>query len=93
MLAEAIFDPSPVLEAANPDRPTGFWLFEAAAGFPPALWAVDPSLAVDGLAEEFLAAKAAHPVRPLVVAEEETLVLLSSPKLLLRAKINKSFLL
>lgn len=80
LLAEAIFDPSPVLEVANPDKPTGFWLFEEAAGFPLVLCAVDPSLAVDGLAEEVLAAKAAHPVRPLV-AEEETLVLAEFPEI------------
>lgn len=79
LLPEAIFDPSPVLEVANPDKPTGFWLFEEAAGFPLALCAVDPSLVVDGLAEEVLAAKAAHPVRPLV-AEEETLVLAVLPE-------------
>lgn len=78
MLADAIFDPSPGLEVANPDKPTGFWLFEEAAGFPLVLCAVDPILAVDGLAEEVLAAKAAHPVRPLV-AEEETLVLAEFP--------------
>lgn len=79
LLAEAILAPSPVLEVASPDKPTGFWLFEEAAGFPLALCAVDPSLAVDGLAEEVLAAKAAHPVRPLV-AEEETLVLAEFPE-------------
>lgn len=79
LLAEAILAPSPVFEVARPDKPTGFWLFEEAAGFPLALCAVDPSLAVDGLAEEVLAAKAAHPVRPLV-AEEETLVLAEFPE-------------
>lgn len=80
LLAEATFEASPVLEVASPDKPTGFWLFEEAAGFPLEFCAADPSLAVDGLAEEVLAAKAAHPVRPLV-AEEETLVLAEFPEI------------
>lgn len=79
LLLEAIFDPSPVFDVVNPDKPTGFWLLEEAAGFPLVLCAVDPSLVVDGPVEEVLAAKAAHPVRPLV-AEEEMLVPVEFPE-------------
>lgn len=80
LLLEAIFDPSPALDVANPDKPTGFCTLEEAAGFPLVLCAVELNLAVEGPVEEVLAAKAAHPVRPLV-AEEETLVLAEFPEI------------
>lgn len=46
---------------------------------PLVLWVVDPSLAVDGPADDVFAAKAAQPVRPLV-EDEETLALAELPE-------------
>ena len=48
-------------------------------GLPLVLWIVEPSLVVDGPAEDVFAAKAVHPVRPLA-EEEETLVLAELPE-------------
>lgn len=79
-LPEPSLEPKPLFEGvARPVKPTGFWAAEAGAGFPPLFWAAELSFAVDGPAEEVLAAKAAHPVRPLVT-EEETLALAEFPE-------------
>lgn len=69
LVGDVIFDPSPALAVAKPDKPTDFWLLEAVAGLPLVLCVVDPILAVDGPVEFGFARKAAHALRPL--AEEE----------------------
>ena len=80
LLLEPILEPSPPLDVvARPVKPTGFWLAEEVVGFPLLFWAAELNFAVDGPAEVVLAAKAAHPIRPLV-AEEETLVLEEFPE-------------
>lgn len=81
LLPEPILEPIPPLDdVARPVKPTGFWLADEVAGFPLLFCVAELNFAVDGLAEEVLAAKAAHPVRPLV-AEEETLVLEEFPEI------------
>lgn len=81
LLPDPSLELSPPLEdVASPVKPTGFWPVEAAAGFPPLFCVVELNFAVDGPAEDVLAAKAAHPVRPLV-AEEETLALEELPEI------------
>lgn len=81
LLPGPTLEPGPPLDdVARPVRPTGFGPAAEAAGLPPLFCVVEPSLAVDGPAEDVLAAKAAHPVRPLV-AEEETLVLDELPEI------------
>lgn len=73
-LPEPILEPIPLLDdVARLVKPTGFWVADEAAGFPLLFCAVEFNFAVDGPAEDVLAAKAAHPVRPLVT-EEETLL-------------------
>lgn len=74
LLPEPSLEPSPPLDdVARLVNPTGFWLADEAAGFPLLFCAVEFNFAVDGPAEDVLAAKAAHPVRPLVT-EEDTLL-------------------
>lgn len=81
LLPEPILEPSPPLDdAARLVKPTGFWFADEVAGFPVLFCAVELNFAVEGPAEEVLAAKAAHPVRPLVT-EEETLVLEEFPEI------------
>lgn len=81
LLLEPILEPIPPLDdVARPVKPTGFWLADEAAGFPLLFCAVEFNFAVDGPAEEVLAAKAAHPVRPLVT-EEDTLLLEEFPEI------------
>lgn len=81
LLLEPILEPIPLLDdVARPVKPTGFWLADEVAGFPLLFWVVEFNFAVDGPVEEVLAAKAAHPVRPLVT-EEETLVLEEFPEI------------
>lgn len=79
LFPEPILEPIPPLEeVARLVKPTGFWLAGEVAGFPLLFCAVELNFAVDGPAEEVLAAKAAHPVKPLVT-EEETLLLEEFP--------------
>lgn len=81
LLLEPTLEPIPPLEElARPVRPTGFWLADEAAGFPLLFWVARLSFAADGPPEVVLAAKAAHPVRPLVT-EEETLVVEEFPEI------------
>lgn len=81
LLLAPILEPIPPLDdVARPVKPTGFWLVDEVAGFPLLFWVAELNFAVDGPAEEVLAAKAAHPVRPLVT-EEETLVLEEFPEI------------
>lgn len=81
LLLAPILEPIPPLDdVARPVKPTGFWLVDEVAGFPLLFWVAELNFAVDGAAEEVLAAKAAHPVRPLVT-EEETLVLEEFPEI------------
>lgn len=81
LLLEPNLEPIPPLDdVARPVKPTGFWLADEVAGFP-LLFCVDElNFVVEGPVEEVLAAKAAHPVRPLVT-EEETLVLEEFPEI------------
>lgn len=73
-------EPIPSLDdVARLIKPTDFWLVDDVAGFPPLFWVVELNFAVDRSAE-VLAAKAAHPVRPLLT-EEETLVLEEFPEI------------
>lgn len=81
LLLEPILEPIPPLDdVPRPGKPKGFWLADEVAGFPLLFWVVELNFAVEGPAEEVLAAKAAHPVRPLVT-EEETLVLEEFPEI------------
>lgn len=78
-LPEPILEPIPLLDdVARLVKPTGFWVADEAAGFPLLFCAVEFNFAVDGPAEDVFAAKAAHPVRPLVT-EEDTLLLEEFP--------------
>jgi hypothetical protein len=81
LLPEPSLEPIPPLDdVARPVKPTGFWLADEVVGFPLLFCVVELNFAVDGPAEEVLAAKAAHPVRPLV-AEDETLLLEEFPEI------------
>lgn len=81
LLLAPILEPIPPLDdVARLVKPTGFWLADDVAGFPLLFWVVELNFAVDGPAEEVLAPKAAHPVRPLA-PEEETLVLEEFPEI------------
>lgn len=81
LLLEPILEPSPPLDdVARLVKPTGFWLAGEVAGFPLLFCEVELNFAVEGPAEEVLAAKAAHPVKPLVT-EEETLLLEEFPEI------------
>lgn len=74
LLPEPILEPIPPLDdVARPVKPTGFWLADEAAAFPLLFCAAELNFAVDGPADDVLAAKAAHPVRPLVT-DEDTLL-------------------
>lgn len=81
LLLEPILEPIPPLDdVARPVKPTGFWLADEVAGFPVLFCVVELNFAVEGPAEEVLAAKAAHPVKPLVT-DEETLALEEFPEI------------